>query len=57
MSENLLLLWYMYFSRDGDVFALRQEIEELRRRLNDQQGKGGSSGRMSGEVCDSISYE
>ena len=38
-------------SRDGDVFALRQEIEELRRRLNDKQGKGGSSGPMSGEVC------
>ena len=32
------------------MFALRQEIEELRRRLNDQQGKGSSSGPMSGEV-------
>ena len=32
------------------MFALRQEIDELRRQLNDKQRRGTSSGPLSGEV-------
>lgn len=36
-------------NRDGDVFALRQEIDELRRMLNDEKKRGNKSGSLSGE--------
>lgn len=36
--------------RDGDVFALRQEIDELRRMLNDEKKRGTKSSSLSGEV-------
>ena len=50
MATLLLYTPFYVFHRDGDVFALRQEIDELRRQLNDKQRRGTSSGPLSGEV-------
>ena len=50
-DENDLQVTSIYvFHRDGDVLALRQENDELRRQLNDKQRRGTSSGPLSGEV-------
>jgi hypothetical protein len=50
--NKTIIIYFLLIYRDGDVFALRREIEELRKALADQGGRQGkkSSKPLSEEV-------